>query len=115
MKSPLPPKQYSKAVLGNAATEAQLEELHELHAAAHPIVTHTRSEFRPIGESTVVRRRQTRVEILSGNPKAVPTSVHRIAEGHAICNEDLDQWNKRLGVTIAFGRALKKLRQVVAA
>lgn len=108
-KEPLPPRQYAEQVLGKAVTEDQLDELFELHAAAHPIVTHGKEHVVTFGGSPL--RRRTKVEILTINPKVAPSAVRIVAVGKAFCNEDEDQWNRRLGVTIAFARALERLRR----
>jgi len=112
----LPPRRYAEQVLGKAVTPEQLDELFELHAAAHPVVR--RQEVwskhlvpnEPGGEQVTVIR--TTVEIQSRNPIGAQAPVSVMGNGVAYQNPE-DEFNKRLGVTIAFGRALKDLRREV--
>lgn len=112
--NPLPPRQYAEQVLGKAATREQLDELFALHAAAHPVVEHSEiadPKLEPFeGPEGMVRC--CTVGILSSNPAAPTSRARTMATAQSICNPE-DQWNRRLGVTIAFGRALKKLREEV--
>lgn len=111
MKDNLPPRQYAEQVLGKGASSEQLDELHQLHSSAHPVVTHGRGVV-TISEGRQRLRSWTNVSILSANP-STPTgpTPKVIAVGVAICNTDSgDQYSKSRGVAIAFGRALVKLR-----
>lgn len=120
LKDPLPPRQYAAQVLGKAATQEQLDELFSLHAAAHPVVEHGHI-LNPKAEPYDVTKlkpeqpelvRCCTVAILSSNPAAPTSRARTLVTAQAVCNPG-DQWNRRLGVTIAFGRALKKLRAEV--
>lgn len=121
MNDNLPPRQYAEQVLGRAASREQLDELFELHAAAHPVVEHSWipneaakpydvTQLKP-DEPELVRC--TTVVIYDHNPSTFEgPPAATIASGQAVCNP-LDQWNRRLGTTIAFGRALKELHRRV--
>lgn len=109
MKDNLPPRKYAEQVLGKAASSDQLDELFRLHAAAHPIVTHdvaTEVEIRGEWWHSVKR---TRVEIYPWDPRLSRVRPMAIASGQTLCSPG-DQWSRRRGVTIAFGRALTSLR-----
>lgn len=112
MKENLPPRMYAEQVLGKAATSEQLDELFALHAAAHPVVTHdVVTEIQIRGEWWHNLKRTT-VEIYGLNPAAAQYPVVTVAKGVAILSPN-DQWNKRRGVEVAFGRALRALREQV--
>lgn len=107
--NPKPPRQYAETVLGKAASSEQLDELFELHAAAHPLVEHSEIPnklAREVADQPETVRCDTVVFLSRADGGDV------IASGQAICNPG-DQWSRRLGVTIAFGRALKTLRERV--
>lgn len=110
----LPPRRYAEQVLGRAATQEQLDELFALHAAAHPVVEHSEipdPKLYPFeGPEGMVKC--TTVGILSSNPAAPTSRARTIVTAQAVCSPE-DQWSRRLGTTIAFGRALKKLRAEV--
>lgn len=108
--NPKPPLQYAETVLGRAASSEQLDELFELYASAHPLVEHSKID------NKFARERPNEPERVLCTTVILVSRVDRgdvIASGQAICNPG-DQWNRRLGVTIAFGRALKTLRGRVA-
>jgi hypothetical protein len=103
---------YAEQVLGRAASPEQLDELFQLHAAAHPIVKHGQIEEVPDeAQSHLLGQPKCQIEILSHHPSfsfsGPPPQL--LASGRAICSLE-DQWCRRLGVTIAFGRALKQMR-----
>lgn len=107
----MPPRKYAEQVLGKAATEEQLDELFRLHAAAHPVVTHDVVAQVEIRGNWWHNLKRTTVEIYSSNPATAfsgPTPK-TIARGTTICSPD-DQWSRRRGVEVAFGRALHRLR-----
>lgn len=110
MKDNLPPRMYAEQVLGKAATSEQLDELFRLHAAAHPVVTHDVVDHAFVRGAWWNNLKRTVVTIYSHNPATFegPPSV-TIAEGATLKSPD-DQWNKRRGVEVAFGRALRVLR-----
>ena len=121
MNEPLPPRQHAEQALGKAVTSEQLDELFTLHAAAHPVVTRNPiTEKVPVDvgrgffQTEIIKtdRFKTTVEIFSSDPCRSAASGRRVvldALGKAHQNVG-DQFNRRLGVTIAFGRALKELR-----
>lgn len=113
MRDPLPPRKYAEQVLGSAATSEQLDELFRLHAAAHPVVTHTVIDEKMIRGELWHNIKLTIVEFWSHNPNSIPDGpTSTIAKGQAFCSPD-DQWNRRRGVEVAFGRALRSLREQV--
>lgn len=110
MKENLPPRKYAEQVLGKAATPEQLDELFRLHAAAHPVVVRDVVELVKIRGEWWHNIKRTAVEIYDHNPAAFqgpPASL--IAVGQALKSPD-DQWSKRRGNEVAFGRALRNLR-----
>lgn len=113
MKDNLPPRTYAEQVLGKAASSEQLDELFRLHAAAHPVVTHdvlAEAEIRGEWRHNIKR---TRVEIFDHNPSTFDgPPAATIAQGSTLLSPG-DQWNRRRGVTIAFGRALTNLRMEI--
>lgn len=120
MKDNLPPRKYAEQVLGKAVSSEQLDELFSMHAAAHPVVEHgtiPNPKARPY-DVTMLKPEEpelvrcTTVALLSNNPSFPGGRSDVIASGQAVCNPE-DQWNRRLGVTIAFGRALVRLRHNV--
>lgn len=113
MKDNLPPRQYAEQVLGKAATSEQLDELFQLHAAAHPMVTHDVVAEVEIRGEWWHNIKRTTVTLYSHNPsdfQGPPAST--IAEGVTLKSPE-DQWNRSRGVEIAFGRALRKLREEI--
>lgn len=113
MNDLLPPQKYAEQVLGNAATIDQLGKLFELHAAAHPVVTHDVVAEVEIRGEWWHNIKRCKVEILSHNPKGfLGNPAEILASGQALCSPD-DQWQKRRGVEIAFGRALEALRSSI--
>lgn len=107
--NPLPPRKYAEQVLGKAVTSEQLDKLFELHAAAHPVVEHTKIRQRRNHNIPTPCCNVAILDLDPGRgPAGRPTEV--LATGQSICNPR-DQWNRRLAVTIAFGRALKQLRE----
>ncbi|HEX7246437.1 MAG TPA: hypothetical protein VF245_12830 [Solirubrobacterales bacterium] len=104
------PRKYAEQVLGKGASAEQLDELFRLHAAAHPVVEHSTVYTRDPEDG---RLPCCTVVILSHRPDQIGGPTARvIASGQAVCNP-LDQWSRKLGVTIAFGRALTRLRMEV--
>lgn len=111
MRENLPPRQYAEQVLGKGASSEQLDELFfRLHAAAHPVVKHdvvAEVEIRGVWWHNLKR---CTVEIYDHNPSTFDgPPAATIASGQALCSPG-DQWSRSRGVTIAFGRALTKLR-----
>lgn len=114
MKDNLPPRQYAEQVLGRAVSAEQLERLFDLHAAAHPVVTHDVVAEVELGGEWWHNIKRCTVEILDHNPSTFEgPPAATIARGRALCSPE-DQWNRRRGVTIAFGRALKELTSEIA-
>jgi hypothetical protein len=113
MRDNLPPRKYAEQVLGKAATVEQLDELFRLHAAAHPVVTHDVVDEIEIRGEWWHNLKRTTVEIYSSNPATFTgPAASTIAKGVTIKSPD-DQWNKRRGVEVAFGRALRNLREEI--
>lgn len=107
------PREYAERALGKAASSEQLDELFRLHPTAHPIVVHERVWIETAKGN--VRRPSTTVAIIPDRPgwPDLPRG-DILAQGQAICNVDSgDQFSKRRGVEIAFGRALTQLRKEV--
>lgn len=107
------PREYAEAVLGKAASSEQLDELFELAPDAHPIVTHgiapetkiTRGGIEEIWHNL----NETTVEIFDHRPGSDDQPAACLVTGYATCSPD-DQWERRRGTTIAFGRGLAALR-----
>lgn len=106
----LTPREYAERALGKAASAEQLDKLFQLHPDAYPIVEHGRIRKRrnhnvPVPCCTVC--------ILSWKPnpgRAKEKAPSVVASATAVCNPR-DQWNRRIGLSIAFGRAFKTLSQ----
>lgn len=110
MKDNLPPRMYAQQVLGNAATLDQLDELFALHAAIHPVVEHVVVSEVPIRGVWWHNLKRTIVTLYDHNPatfEGPPAAT--MAKGMALCSPH-DQWSRKRGVEVAFGRALAELR-----
>lgn len=113
MKENLPPRQYAEQVLGKAATPEQLDELFQLHAAAHPVVTHDVVDEIQIRGAWWHNLKRTTVEIYDHHPAAFQGPPAMLMVKTVAIKSPDDQWNKRRGVEVAFGRALRSLREQV--
>lgn len=105
-------RDYAEKVLGKAASKEQLDELFELEALAHPVVTHDIYREMKVRGEIWHNLKETSVEIFDRRPGTGDEPAVLLVTGLTWCSPD-DQWNRRRGVTIAFGRALKELRRRV--
>jgi hypothetical protein len=103
-------REYAERVLGKAISGEQLDQLFELLPTARPVVIRKRgTETRPVHGAVVDHVYPagivTRVELREGHHPTAPIAAWAEAR-----QNPADQFNRRVGVAIAFGRALKNLR-----
>jgi hypothetical protein len=101
----------AERVLGHAATPAQLDELFGLCPIARVTVSHDKAAAtrRPFNGDPFPFTRATYV-VISAQVDPPPAEPRVLAGGEALLNP-ADTYSRQLGTTIAFGRALKKLRE----